>query len=1031
MTGETKQRKINKGNKILEYWKENDIYRKVKEKNKDKKIWYFCEGPPYATGDPHPGTLWNRVMKDMILRYKRYNGYNVHDRAGYDTHGLPIEVKVEKELKFKGKKDIEKYGVDKFIKKCKAFATKYIDSMSEKVISYGVWLDFDHYYATYRESYMNKVWSFIKKAYDKGLLYEGDYVVPYCPRCQTTLANYELNYFEKEDPSIFVKFKVRDKENEYLIIWTTTPWTLVSNMAVMVHPSFTYVKVKVDDEIWIIAKERVDYLMNLINKPVIIVNEMSGKRLDGTRYEHPLQDLIGKQYDRKVVLSDEYVTLEDGSGLVHTAPGHGPEDYIIGKRYGLEIYSPVTKEGKFDDTAGKYKGIEVLKANPIVMEDLKKVGALVHASTIKHRYPRCWRCKTPLIYINMNQWFIKISELREDMLANIENNVNWIPDFLKKRMVDFVGEAPDWCISRQRYWGIPLPIWRCDKCGAIKVFGNSNELPEKPKDMHKPWIDDISFKCDKCDGMMRRVPDVLDVWIDSGNAIWASLTDEESKDSQYKEAEFIIEGRDQVRGWFYSLLGSGMIYLGHAPYKNVMMHGFFLNEKGLEMSKSLGNFVSIEEILEKYGADPFRLWSLKNVPWEDIKFSWRELKEASNELNIIRNMGVFLTRFTPDEYIDPTRLDIDKLSIEDRWLLSRYNTVVKEFNTYMDRYELHLATRKLKSFLIDDVSRLYIKVIKTRVKESEDKDIALSTLRYVFFNSLKLLSIIVPFTSEQIYLDTFKDKIDDEHYDKESIYLYDWPQSDITHIDKLLENGMQIMEEIVTTVGNLRQQAGIKLRWPIEEEIIVSDDTEVENTVDKLRMLLKNMTNCENINFTRDFITDYTVFVDEDVITHEFGDQATHIIELIKKSNPADLQRQLELSGVIKIDGFDIDKGVKVNEDAGEYIGMWMQHAKIYIKKKLTEELELKGLLREVIRRIQIMRKKNRLIETDRIELEIFAEKKLKKAITEHKGQLMSKVGADKVRLITAKDLEDGRVKEPKESWEIEGMKLGINIRKH
>ena len=1014
---------------VQQYWKEHDVYHKVKEKNKDGELWYFCEGPPYATGDPHPGTLWNHIMKDVVLRYKRFRGYNVHDRAGYDTHGLPIEVKVEKELGFKGKKDIEEYGLDKFILKCKEFATRYVQSMSQQIGSFGVWLDYDNPYLTYKESYMNKVWKLIKTAHEKGLLYEGDYVVPYCPRCQTTLANYELEYFDREDPSIFVKFKVKDTDNEYLIIWTTTPWTLISNMAVMAHPTFTYVKVKVDDEVWILAKERVDHLFSLIDKPVVILEEMTGKRLEGLRYEHPLQEFIGKEYDRRVVLSDEFVTLEEGSGLVHTAPGHGPEDYTVGKRYGIEVYSPVDREGKFDDTTGKYKGLEVLKANPIVIDDLKRVGALVHAGTIQHRYPRCWRCKTPLIYINMTQWFLKISALKDDMLNAIREDVYWIPPFLKNRMLDFVGEAPDWCITRQRYWGIPLPVWRCESCGKIKVIGDVSELPQKPTDLHRPWIDEIELTCEECGGKMKRVPDVLDVWIDSGNAVWASLTDEEMASGRYGPAEFIIEGRDQIRGWFYSLLGSGMIYWGYPPYKTVMMHGMFLDKDGNKMSKSLGNYIPIDEIKKKMGADPFRLWGVSNVPWDEVRFNEKDVTDAANDLNIILNIGSFLRRFTPNKYVDPLSVDQNLLRIEDRWLISRWNSVLKEITENMDKYEFHLATRKIRSFLINDVSRLYLKILKPRIKnEGEDRDIGLSTLRYIFFQSLKVLSLMAPHTAEYIYIHTYKDALDGEGYNEVSINMYDWPTFDLMRVDRLLEKGMVITTDIVSTVANLRQRVGIKLRWPIDEVVVVSDSTEVENTIDKLYEVIKLLANTEGVKFTRDFLSDYTVEVDEEELVHEFGEQAEHVIGLLRKMNPADVQKQLELRGYVEVDGFQVKKGIRVREDAGEFIGSWTQYGKVYIRKELSPELKKKGLLREVIRRIQDLRKREGMIESDRINVDIYTEGTIRDAVEEFMKELKDSVGAVEVHFVGEDDIPT--TDKPKNTWKVEGEPLKIRITK-
>ncbi|MDD5023064.1 MAG: isoleucine--tRNA ligase [Candidatus ainarchaeum sp.] len=599
--------------KILSFWEKEEIYQKVKDNNRKNEIFYFCDGPPYATGQIHPGTGWNKTIKDSVCRYQRGIGKNVRAQIGYDTHGLPIEVKVEKELGIKNKNEIEKLGIEKFIKECKKFATKYIGIMNGQFKSLGVWMDYDNPYITYNDDFINASWHTLKMAWEKKLMHEGEYVLPYCYRCETTMANYELEYGEESDPSIFIKFKVKERENEYLIVWTTTPWTLIANMGVMVHPIFSYVKVKVGEEIWVLAKERMEYMLNILGESGVVVEEVSGKKLEGTAYEHPFQDKIKKEFNRKVVLSDEYVTLEEGTGLVHTAPGHGPEDFIIGKRFGIEPFSPVDERGNFTEEAGIFKGKNVRESSKDVINVLKEKKVLIYQDRIKHRYPHCWRCKTPLIFLATKQWFINISNIKSKMMDEIEK-IDWHPSFIKNRFADFVSGAPDWCISRQRYWGIPLPIWKCKECESITVIGDRNEIG-KVKELHRPYVDEIKIDC-SCGKKMERIPDVLDVWFDSGNAVWASLDEKESKMKELEQTHVIIEGQDQIRGWFYSLLGSGIIRYDKSPYKKLLMHGFFVDEKGEKMSKSLGNFVPLEEILTKYGADGFRLWGLSSTVWE-------------------------------------------------------------------------------------------------------------------------------------------------------------------------------------------------------------------------------------------------------------------------------------------------------------------------------------------------------------------------------------------------------------------------------
>ncbi|MDD5337362.1 MAG: isoleucine--tRNA ligase, partial [Candidatus ainarchaeum sp.] len=735
---------------MAEFLEKNKVYEKAKKKNAHGEPYYFCDGPPYATGHIHPGTAWNKSLKDAMCRYWRMRGFNVRAQPGFDTHGLPIEVKVEQELGIRKKKEIEERGMDKFVEKCKAFADKYIEIMGGQFKSIGVWMDWENPYITYHDDYIESSWKTLKMAHEKKLMHQGVYVLPYCYRCETTMANYELEYGEETDPSIYVKFRVKGKD-EYLIIWTTTPWTLVANMAVMAHPKFSYVKAKVDDEVWIVAKERLDALLGFAGKSATVLEEISGKKLEGTGYEHPFQDLIEKKAEREVVLSDEYVSLEDGTGLVHCAPGHGQEDFVVGKRFGIEIFSPVDGAGLYTREAGKYAGKNVRETSPEIISMLKERGMLIHEERIKHRYPHCWRCKTPLIFRATDQWFITISKLKERMMAEIETT-EWYPAFAKDRFMEFASQAPDWCISRQRYWGIPLPIWRCGKCAEIKVIGSRDELPDKGKDLkdlHRPNIDAVELKCG-CGGTMRRVADVLDVWFDSGNAVWASMDGKDAK-AFGERAELILEGQDQIRGWFYSLLGSGLLRYDRIPYKRLMMHGFFVDEKGEKMSKSVGNFVPIEEILEKYGADSFRLWGMGNTIWEELRFNWNELKEAHSDLDILVNMGVFLERFYPK-----TRIENAELYVEDKWLLSRMNSTLKEYHKAFENYQPNLGIRALRRFLVEDLSRFYMKIAKDRINKGENPEGALYAIYTSVFTALGMFAPVSPFIGEQTYQRFFR-----------------------------------------------------------------------------------------------------------------------------------------------------------------------------------------------------------------------------------------------------------------------------------
>ncbi|MBI5224005.1 isoleucine--tRNA ligase [Candidatus Micrarchaeota archaeon] len=910
---------------IAQFWKDEKIYEEVKAKYKNsKETYYFCDGPPYATGQIHPGTGWNKTIKDTLVRYHRSRGKNVRFQPGFDTHGLPIEVKVEQELKFNNKGDIEKYGIEKFIQKCKTFATKYIGIMSGQFESLGVWADFDAPYITYYDPYIDSSWKTISQAHEKGLLYEGVYVLPYCYRCETTIANYELEYGEETDPSVYVKFQIKDKENEYLVIWTTTPWTLVANMGVMVHPTLEYVRVKVDEDVWVVAKERLEAVMNLAEKSATILEEFKGMKLKDVQYEHPFPDKvkIKKQYSRKVVLSDDYVTIEDGTGLVHMAPGHGPEDFLVGKRNQIEPFCPVNEQGNYTEEAGELAGKNVREANPLVIEILQNNGSLIREARVRHRYPHCWRCKTPLIFLTTKQWFISISKIKDEMMAQIDAT-QWKPDFAKDRFKEFVTGAPDWCISRQRYWGIPLPIWKCT-CGEVKVVGSRKEIPEV-KELHRPYIDQITVSC-KCGKQMHRIPDVLDVWFDSGNAIWASMSEQEIK-TFGEQSNQIIEGQDQIRGWFYSLLGSGVIRYGKCPYKRLLMHGFFVDEKGEKMSKSVGNFIPLEQILEKYGADSFRLWGIGNTIWDELKFSWDEMKKCSGDLNIALNMVVFLERFYPKEWIAKE----PKMDQLDLWLLSRLNSTKKTFREAFESTEINVGIKALRYFLVEDLSRFYMKVAKDRIQNGDNAEGALYAIYQSMRETLIMLGCVSPFSAEYLYRRFFM-KFEGE----KSVFLLKLTDEDASKIHQIGEKQVENAKELVSVAMLARQSANIKVRMPIRTLYVETKSREVSDSVKEYGSILLSMINA---------------------------------------------------------------KEVKVIESApeGEFASAPFTNGTVHIGKKIDQELYEEGMMNEVKRRIQILRKDEKLVESDSIVVHLSTEKELEAIIKKYAGKLADAVNAKKI----------------------------------
>lgn len=760
------------------FWEEHQIYNKVK--NRGEKYFEFIDGPPFVTGEIHPGTAWNKSIKDAILRFYRMRGYKVNDTPGYDTHGLPIEVKVEKMLNIENKGEIEnKIGIEKFIKECKEFAENYRKIMTEQLKKFHVWMDWDNPYITFKREYIERSWKTIKKAWEKGLLREGDYVVPYCYRCQTTLANYELEYKNLKDPSIYVKFPT-NTPNLYFLIWTTTPWTLVANLAVMVNPNEVYIEISKNNERLIIAKKR----YNDIFKDWKIEREFLGRELEGVEYVHPFDDLIDYKFNRKVVLSEEFVSMEDGTGLVHSAPGHGEEDFKVGLKYNLPTFSFVDDAGRYIEAAGVFKGKIARETNNEIISLLEQRGLLFKKETIEHSYPTCWRCKSPLIYRSTHQWFITITDFKDKMIEQAKQ-VKWIPEFAMKRFINFLQNSPDWCISRQRYWGIPLPIWKCDKCGEIKVL---DKIPPEIEDPHRPYIDNYRIKCETCGGEMSRIPDVLDVWFDSGNAVWAST----GRDSV---ADFIVEGQDQIRGWFYSLLGSGMIYYDKIPYKAVAMHGFFVDEKGEKMSKSLGNYIPVEQILEKVGADTFRMFGLSNNIWEDLKFNWRDLENTKKEIFILLN----IIKYLEENY---SFKEPEELELWDKWILAKLAWLKKLYITSFENFEYYIAVRALREFLVEDVSKFYMKLVKSNPP-------SINVLYKVMDQVLLMLAPIIPATAEYIYQHFFR-----KYQNYESIFMKSIEPSE--YQDMHIIEDMEKVRRVISNILDWRQKNNISLRMPLK-----------------------------------------------------------------------------------------------------------------------------------------------------------------------------------------------------------------------
>ncbi len=797
---------------ILRFWQQKKIYEKSRKKNAKGKKFYMMDGPPYATGHIHIGTALNKILKDIAMRSQRLQGSDVFDRAGYDTHGVPIEFQIEKEIGSKSKKDIETYGVKKFIGKCREFATRFIDVMNSEFKNLGVWMDFDNPYLTLKPEYIEAIWDTFRKAEEKGLLYLGKYPVHICPRCETAVAYNEIEYARLKDNSIYVKFKLREK-NAYLLIWTTTPWTLPGNTGVMVNPDFDYAEVEVKGEkkeIWIMAKELVEKIMSQFGYKYKIKKIIKGREMTGWQYYNPLVEHLKLKVKNayKIVLSKRYVNLEEGTGMVHSAPGHGKEDYEVGKEYGLDMPSPVDMNGLLTEEAGKYKGKKARIVDEEIIKDLDEEGMIARIEPYEHDYPLCWRCKEPLLMISLPQWFLKISGIQKKLLGENEKT-SWNPEWMKLRMKAWLEGLGDWPVSRKRYWGTPLPIWVCEKCRERKVIGSIKELEKlsgkKIKEVHKPEIDEVELKC-KCNGKMKRVEEVLDVWFDSGVSSWAALNypREERLFKKFWPADLNIEGKDQVRGWWNSQFILSEIKFGKKPFASISEHGMVLDLGKRKMSKSIGNIITPQEIIDKYGRDYMRYYFAKVSKGEDFAFDEKEFLEIKNVLRVIVNINNFISQLGKKK---------GKLKIEDKWILGRFNSLVKEASENYNKFKFPEVISGFEKFLVFDLSRGYIQMIRERQEE------VYGVLEEIRLGLLKILAPVCPFVTEKIWQELKKEGIVKE----ESVHLSSWPEYNKKKTDKRLEGEMNNVLKIIELGLAERDKAKIGLKWPLAKAVIYTD----------------------------------------------------------------------------------------------------------------------------------------------------------------------------------------------------------------
>ncbi len=1035
-------------NEVRLMWDTANTYRKVRQLRVGGKKFFFVDGPPYTTGRIHLGTAWNKVIKDSVLRYKSMNCFEVKDRAGWDMHGLPIEVKVEESFGFRNKKDIEAYGVDKFIQRCKEFALRQKDDMTVQFKILGAWLDWDDPYMTLKNEYLEAAWWTLKKAHENNLLERGLRVVNWCPRCQTAIADSEVEYWDETDYSIYVKFPVIGEENTYIVIWTTTPWTIPANMAVAVNPTFQYSRVRAwkdgQAEILIMASDLVDSVLKTGRyQDYELLAELSALEMQGLTYTHPLLDMVPRQKDfSHGVYAANFVTAEN-TGCVHIAPGHGLEDYQLGLDHHLEIFCPVGEDGRYTAEAGeKYQGLYVKEADSEVILDLDERNLLLAQGRLTHRYGHCWRCKTPIIFIATSQWFLRISDLRDKMLDEV-SKVTWYPEWAgSARFSDWISNARDWCISRQRYWGIPLPIWTCTGCGHMEVIGTAAELEkrsgQKLNDLHRPDVDSVFLDC-PCGGRMKRSPDVFDVWFDSAVASWATLRfpSHEEEFNEWWPADFITEGHDQTRGWFYSQMGASMVSFGRAPYKSVLMHGFTLDDQGRKMSKSIGNIVQPEEVVTKFGADILRFYVLgANAPWEDLHFSWDAVENTARMLNIFWNAYRFALPYMVLDSFDSKKADLSlyqsNLRPEDRWILSRVNSLAEEVTEDMEVYQLHRIVRSISDFILEDLSRWYIQLVRPRTwieQDDPDKLAAYATIYAVLVKLCKLMAPFTPFIAESIYQNLVRG-LDESA--PESVHMCDWPRGSELLIDKRLEASMALVRDVSMAASNARQKGGRKLRWPVSEIVIAPSKEAVD--LGNLENVLRGQTNSKKITVLlpgEKPRMDLEMTPVHKNIGPVFRGDAKLVVEAIGAAAPDEVKSQLDDCGEAAL----MHKGMeyKITAEMVQFKELPPENLPaaefsrgfVYVDITLTPELEAEGYAREIIRRIQDMRKELDLCVQDQIRAMVDIESKpILDLAMQKKEHIAGEVRAADLQMGLNLELKGSLVKD----WDIEGVCVRIGI---
>lgn len=999
---------VEREREVEKFWRDNHIFEKSIEDRKDAPTYMFYDGPPTANGKPHIGHALTRVIKDMIPRYRTMKGYKVPRKAGWDTHGLPVEIEVEKELGINGKEQIEKYGVAPFIEKCKESVWKYKSMWEQFSNVIGFWADMDDPYVTYHNSYIESEWWALKQIWDKGLLYKGFKVVPYCPRCGTPLSSHEVaqGYKDVKERSAIVRFKKKD-EDVYFLAWTTTPWTLPSNVALCVNPDEEYSKVKQGDYIYILASALVE---TVLKDDYTVLETYKGKELEGIEYE-PLWGGLNVKGKAWYVVCDSYVTLTDGTGIVHIAPAFGEDDSRIGRNYNLPFVQLVDAQGNLTKET-KWEGVFVKDADKLVLKDLEENGKLFDAPVFEHSYPHCWRCNTPLIYYARESWYIKMTAVKEDIIRN-NNTINWIPESIGKgRFGDWLENIQDWAVSRNRYWGTPLNVWICE-CGHMHSIGSIEELKSMSKncpediELHRPYIDAVTITCPECGKEMRRTPEVLDAWFDSGSMPFAQhhypFENQEKFEAQYP-ADFISEAVDQTRGWFYSLLAISTLIFNRAPYKNVIVMGHVQDEDGQKMSKSKGNAVDPMDALNKFGADAIRWYFYVNsAPWLPNRFHDKAVEEGQRKfLGTLWNTYAFYVLYADIDNFDPTKysLEYDKLSVMDKWLLSKLNTLVKTVDEYLNNYKITETARALQSFT-DDMSNWYVRRCRERFWAKgmeQDKINAYMTLYTALITLSKISAPMIPFMTEEIYQNLVR-SVDKSA--PESIHLTDFPKVNEEFIDKDLEVSMDEVLDIVVLGRAARNSANIKNRQPIGNMYV-----KAENVLSPFYVeIIEDELNVKAVEFKDDVeeFVSYSFKPQLKTVGPKYGKLLGKIKEALSNLDGHKAMQELNTDGALNFD-FDGEKVVLGREDLlietaknDNFVTEADNKVTVVLDIRLDDALLEEGFVRELISKIQTMRKEAGFEVVDHIVLSQSGNDRIAEIIKKNEAVIKNDTLADEI----------------------------------